>query len=325
MTESVHPVDLNSVSTHNSDSSSSPHHMNRRYKDSVFRLLFSEKEGALELYNALNHSSYENPDMLEITTIDDAIYMGIKNDLSFLVEGKMHLLEEQSTWSDNMPLRGLFYFSNLYQGYIAKHRLNIYSRKRLPLPKPIYIIFYNGTDTIPERLTLRLSDSFVHNNGEPAVEVTAQVFNINYGKNRELMDRCTRLHGYAYLIQQVRHYAHQGLIPEAAMDHAVQDCIQQDILKEFLLKHKAEVCNMILTHYDAAFHIQCEKQESFEDGEKQGLQNGIRHGILAMINDNLEEQVPTERILQKLQKHFQLTPTESQKWISDCINANSSR
>ena len=113
------------------------HHVNRKYKDGIFRLLFSEKEGALELYNALNNSSYDDPDKLEITTIDDVIYMGMKNDLSFLVEDKMHLLEEQSTWSDNMPLRGLFYFSNLYQGYIEKIQLNIYSRKRLHLPQPI--------------------------------------------------------------------------------------------------------------------------------------------------------------------------------------------
>ncbi len=112
------------------------YHINRKYKDSLFRLLFSEKEGALELYNALNGSSYEDPDILEITTIDDVIYMGIKNDLSFLVEGKMHLLEEQSSWSENMPLRGLFYFSNLYQSYVEKNQLNIYSSKRLPLPQP---------------------------------------------------------------------------------------------------------------------------------------------------------------------------------------------
>ena len=86
------------------------YHVNRKYKDSLFRLIFSDKEGALELYNALNHSHYADPEMLEITTIEDVIYMGIKNDVSFLVEGKMHLLEEQSSWSEIMPLRGCFIF-----------------------------------------------------------------------------------------------------------------------------------------------------------------------------------------------------------------------
>lgn len=83
---------------------------------------------------------------------------------------------------------------------------------------------------------------------------------------------------------------------------------------------------MILTHYDAAFHIQCEKQESFEEGEKQGiqtgLQTGISRGISAMINDNLEEYVPMERILLKLQKHFQLTPEEAQEWVNNCVNTS---
>jgi len=88
----------------------------------------------------------------------------------------------------------------------------------------------------------------------------------------------------------------------------------------------AEVCDMILTHYDAAFHIQCEKQESFEEGEKQGiqtgLQTGISRGISAMISDNLEEHISMERILLKLQKHFQLTPEEAQEWVNNCVNTS---
>lgn len=179
------------------DNSPFSYHVNRKYKDGLFRLLFSEKEGALELYNALNGSSYEDPEMLEITTIDDVIYMGMKNDLSFLVEGKMHLLEEQSSWSENMPLRELFYFSNLYQSYVETNQLNIYSRKRLPLPQPLYIVFYIGTDEMPEQMILRLSESFETNGSEPTVEMMARVLNVNYGKNRELLDRCQRLYGYA--------------------------------------------------------------------------------------------------------------------------------
>ncbi len=267
------------------------YHVNRKYKDSLFRLLFSEKEGALELYNALNGSTYENPDMLEITTIDDVIYMGIKNDLSFLVEGKMHLLEEQSSWSENMPLRGLFYFSNLYQSYVEKNQLNIYSSKRLPLPQPIYIVFYIGTDRMPEQLSMRLSDSFekTDTHSEPAVEVVARILNVNYGKNRELLDRCRRLHGYSYLIQQVRYYTDQGLVLEAAMDRAIEDCIQQNILKEFLLKHRGEVCDVILTKYDASFHIQCEKEESYAEGEQAGYHRGIEIGIQTGIQTGIQQ------------------------------------
>lgn len=306
--------------------------VNRSYKDSLFRLLFAEKEGALELYNALNHSCYDDPELIEITTIDDVIYIGIKNDVSFLIEGKMHLLEEQSSWSENMPLRGLFYFSNLYQGYLEKNQLDIYTSKRLPLPRPIYIVFYIGTAKKPEQMTLRLSDSFeklsnstrdVTNEdvaaNEPVIEVVARVLNVNYGKNRELLERCRRLFGYSYLIQQVRHYMDQGLVLEAAMDKAIEDCIAQGILKEFLLKHRGEVRDVILTKYDASFHIKCEKelsrQEGIDIGREEGIGIGRQEGIFAMIALCMEDELPQERILQKLQKHFHVTLEEAQEFM----------
>lgn len=297
------------------------HPVRRNFKDGLFRLLFSNKDGALELYNALNNSSYTDPDLLEITTIDGAIYMGIKNDLAFLVEGQMHLLEAQSSWSPNMPLRGLFYFSGLYQGYVAKNQLDIYSYKRLSLPKPVYIVFYNGVDEFPEQTELRLSDSFESSDENPAVEVIARIYNINYGRNQQLMERCQRLHGYAYLIQRVRNYTNNGLLLEAAIDCAVKDCIQKNILKPFLLKHRGEVCNMILTEYDHEFHVRCEKKLSFEDGERsgiqQGLQQGLQQSIFILIQDNLEENISTDRILQKLQKHYRITPSEAENYMAE--------
>lgn len=234
--------------TNAADTNATPasYRVRRNYKDGLFRLFFSRKEDALELYNALNGSSYKDPDLIEITTIDGAIYMGIKNNLSFLIEGQMHLLEAQSSWSPNMPLRGLFYFSRLYQGYVAKHQLDVYSHKLLQLPQPVYIVFYNGVDEIPEQMVLRLSDAFGATEDQPAVEVIAHVYNINYGRNRQLMERCQRLHDYAYLIQQVRHYTDQGITLEAAIDRAIRDCIQQNVMKEFLLKHRGEVCEISL-------------------------------------------------------------------------------
>ncbi len=269
------------------------YHVNRKFKDSLFRLIFSDRKDALELYNALNDSSYEDPDLLEITTIDDVIYMGIKNDLSFLIEGEMYLLEEQSSWSENMPLRGLFYFSNLYQSYVAAERLDIYAGKRLSLPRPVYVIFYIGAKAMPEQMTLRLSDSFQKTDGdhEPAIEVVARVFNVNYGKNRVLMERCRRLSEYSYLIHRVRYYTDQGLILEAAMELAIEDCIRQDILKEFLIKHREEVCSVILTKYDEAFHIQCEKEQSYVDGLEAGSDQTRREIVRAMLANGVSHEV----------------------------------
>ena len=94
------------------------HKINKKYKDRIFRMIFHEKKELLELYNAVNNSNYTNPDDLTITTIEDVVYMGMKNDLSFLIGDVMNLYEHQSSFSPNLPLRGLFYFSSLYKEYI---------------------------------------------------------------------------------------------------------------------------------------------------------------------------------------------------------------
>lgn len=296
----------------------------RNYKDSLFRKLFADKEDALELYNALNGLSYQDSSILEITTIEDVIYMNVKNDLAFLIDGKMHLLEVQSSWSPNMPLRGLLYFAGLYQGYVSKNQLDIYSRTRLVLPKPVYIVFYNGEKELPERMELRLSDSFETDGDISSLEVVAHVFNINYGKNRQLMERCQRLHDYAYLLQRIRHYRESGLTLIAAVDKAVEACIREGVMKEFLLKHRGEVTDIILTEYNAELHINSEKKLSFEEGQiqghqeghQEGRQEGRQEGIHALICDNMKENIPKKRIMEKLQRHFDLSPEEAQGYMA---------
>lgn len=125
------------------------HKINKRYKDRVFRIIFHEKKDLLELYNAINDSDYTNPDDLTITTIEDVVYMGVKNDLSFIIGDVMNLYEHQSSFSPNLPLRGLFYFSSLYREYIEPIKHRLYSTSPLYIPFPQYIVFYNGTKNEP--------------------------------------------------------------------------------------------------------------------------------------------------------------------------------
>ena len=117
----------------------------RNYKDSLFRMVFREKKELLSLYNAINGTAYEDPEELIVTTIEDVLYMGRKNDISFLIKDVMNLYEHQSSVNPNMPLRGLIYISMLYQGYIEQNNLDIYSSTQLKLPAPKYLVFYNGT------------------------------------------------------------------------------------------------------------------------------------------------------------------------------------
>ncbi|MBO4387405.1 MAG: hypothetical protein J5817_10395, partial [Treponema sp.] len=98
---------------------------NRQYKDRLFKAIFGRdteesKRWRLELYNALNGTSYTDPDALEVNTIENVIYITMRNDISFLVDSQMNLYEQQSTRNPNMPLRGLMYFAQLYQIYLTQ-------------------------------------------------------------------------------------------------------------------------------------------------------------------------------------------------------------
>ncbi len=265
-------------------------HVNRSYKDCLFRMIFSGKQELLELYNAVNGSSYENADQLTVTTIEDVLFMGMKNDVSFLIGRYLNLYETQSTWCPNMPLRGLFYFSRLYQGYVKENQLDLYSRKRLELPVPRYIVFFNGSRNMPDRMELRLSDSFCPDGASSAsLECVADVLNINHGHNQQIMKGCRKLYEYAYLVNEVRSGLDQSLKLEAAVDRAVAECINHDILKDFLLKHREEVREMILSEYDDELHIRSEKQISYEEGVAEGIATGIAEGIATgKLEENIE-------------------------------------
>ena len=162
--------------------------INRKYKDRLFVKLFQDKKNILELYNALNGTSYSNVDDIVITTIDDAVYMGMKNDCSFIIGSQLNLYEHQSTFCGNMPLRGLIYLTDVYQSYVVSNEKDIYGTGMIKLPAPRFIIFYNGTRNKPEKEILKLSDAF--NGDDSCLEFKAVMYNVNYRHNEELMKQC---------------------------------------------------------------------------------------------------------------------------------------
>ena len=177
----------------------------KEYKDRLFKFIFGNpenKQWTLSLYNAVNGTDYENPDEIRFNTIGDAVYMGMKNDASFIIFFEMNLWEHQSVFNPNMPMRFFLYAAKLYEGYIASSRYYQYSSKLQPVPRPKCICFYNGTKEQPEKQVLRLSDAY---EGEGDIEVTVTMLNINYGKNQQLMDACSPLKEYAWLVETVRH------------------------------------------------------------------------------------------------------------------------
>lgn len=277
----------------------------RTFKDSLFRIAFQGKEELLSLYNAVNDSHYTNADDLEINTLDDVMYMGMKNDVSFLFCSYLNLYEAQSTYNPNMPLRGFLYFGDLIKGLLKMRHMDIYSAAQLKLPMPRFIVFYNGLKEEPERKVLRLSDSFERKSDEePALECTAIMLNINYGHNRELMEKCQVLHDYSYFVEEVRRGMQSGKTLEEAVDDTINNSMGEGVLKDILRKNRAEVKRVMWSDYNEELHLKNVRQIGYEEGCEAGETNKlislvikkVRKGqSLEQIADVLEEDVETLR------------------------------
>ena len=244
---------------------------NRNYKDTVFRMLFSDRKNLLSLYNAVNQSNYKNPEDLEIVTLENAIYMGIKNDLAFIMDTNLYLYEHQSTYNPNMPLRDLFYICSEYQKLVDKKSL--FSSTLQKIPAPNFIEFYNGSTVIADCTELRLSSAFEYLTGEPKLELIVTVLNVNEGHNADLMQHCSMLKEYAQYVARVRHYASDMPLNEA-VKHAVDECIREGILAEFLTRNRNEVISMSIFEYDKELEEKKLRKAEFEAGREAGLTEG---------------------------------------------------
>lgn len=174
----------------------------RNHKDTLFRMLFHNKEALLSLFNAVNGTAYEEPQDLEVVTLENAIYMNLKNDLAFIIDFQLNLYEHQSSYSPNMPLRYLLYVAKEYQKIIRDESL--YAESRVKIPTPHFVIFYNGSRPIGDRTILKLSDAYQIPSVSPDLELKATLLNINLGHNRHLAEACQTLWEYMLYVDKVR-------------------------------------------------------------------------------------------------------------------------
>ena len=251
---------------------------NIRYKDRLFTFLFGSEENkawTLSLYNAVNNTDYKDPSVIEITTIKEIMYMGMRNDVSILVTVEMHLWEQQSTFNPNTPLRMMQYLGNLYEKYIKQRKLNKYSSKRMELPAPRLIVFFNGAADQPDEVILKLSDSFPKGSISD-VEVQVRMLNINYGKNQNLLDACKPLMEYSWLAAKIRSIkkANDENAVSSAIDQAITAMPDDFVIKPFLVAHKAEVKGMLLEEYNETEVMELFKEEGRLEGREEGREEG---------------------------------------------------
>lgn len=281
----------------------------RTHKDNVFRMLFSDKELLLLLYNAINNTNYDDVDVLTITTLENAIYMSVKNDVSCMVDMRLELYEHQSTVNPNMPLRDLDYIADTFAKFYSDRE--IYSSNPIKLPNPRFVVFYNGEQNQPDVKTYKLSDLYVHKDEEPNLELIVTQININSGYNKDLMEKCQVLKEYVLYVERVRKY--QRTMPiEKAVNRAVDECIEEGILAKFLSKNRTEVVRMSIYEYDEKLHAQA----LLDDGIKIGRVEGILGAITIMISMNCSN----DEIISKLMETYELDEEDAKEYITKVRN-----
>ena len=254
---------------------------NNKYRDSVFTLLFKDKNNLIELYNAIKETNYTSSINIEINTLEDVLFMNRINDISFVIDGKfVVLIEHQSTINKNMPLRFLMYMARVYEKMIDNKA--VYKQNLIKIPTPEFIVLYNGNQNQPEEQDLKLSDAFIVKDNIN-LELRTKIININYGKSN-VLNRSKTLNGYSYFIYKVKQYKENNLSLEDAIKAAIKDCIRQNILKEFLEKHGSEVVNMLYTEFDINVAKEVWQEEAKEEGRQEGRQEGIKEIAKSLLD-----------------------------------------
>ena len=259
------------------------YHANRKYKDRVFNSIFGNpehKDWTLSLYNAVNNSHYTNPDDIQFNTVDNALFLGIHNDVSFMfiILFELNLWEHQSTPNRNLPMRFLRHLVQLYDKYIAVSKYNVFSSTLQPLPRPRCVCFYNGTANEPERYVLKLSEAFGIPSEESDLEVKVTMININYGKNKELMNACKPLKEYAWLVEKIRQHQKETNDLEKAIDLTIDEMPRDFVIRDFIIGHRAEVKKMFLTEWN---------EQEMRQRDRDEVRMDERHRMASeMINDH---------------------------------------
>lgn len=284
---------------------------NREYKSGMFTMLLKEKANALDVFNALNGTDYKSEKDLEVQMLENAIYLSFRNDASFIIAGTLNLYEHQSTYNPNMPLRDLIYVANLLAEIVEGE--NLFGEQLVQIPEPKFVTFYNGTRKRPPVEDLRLSDAYMTRKHQPQLELYCTVININSGHNEEFMEKCRILQEYMIYVDKVRLYQ-QTMSLEDALERAIDECIKEHVLEDFLRKHRAEVISMSVLEFNLERQLMFARKEGKEAGILEGKQAGILEGkqegsdlkLISLICRKLKKDKTPECIAEELEEELEL-------------------
>lgn len=276
---------------------------NKEYKSDVFSMLLQDKKRAMEIYNAINGTDYDDPELVEMTTLDDKSFsLTVRNDASFILDANLSLYEHQSTYCPNMPLRDLLYFASIIQKQIKAQKRDIYGGRILKIPVPHFVVFYNGKEDALDQYDLRLSDAFEKETENPEIELVCHVYNINNGKNVPLLSKCQTLREYMYFVDMVRKNNEISGNLEDAIEKAINQCMEENVLRDFLAQHREEVMHVMTLDYTFERRLEMQRAEAIEDGERIGKEIGKEEKLSEQIRKKIQKGKPLDQIADELEE-----------------------
>lgn len=302
----------------------------REYKSNLFSMLMEVPEYALAVYNALNNSCYDDLTLIEMNRLEGSVILTIRNDASFMIDSFLNLYEHQSTHNPNMPLRKLIYVTEIFKKMAVQE--DLYGRKQIKLPTPKFVVFYNGKEDRPATEIMKLSDSFIKKTDNPELELTCKVYNINWGKNDELLARCSVLKEYMIFVvkanERLQFYMVNGYtgreLYENVIDEVIKECIAEGVLADFLKEHGNEVREMAALDYTWEVRERMIARDSHEEGMQAGMKAGMQEGMKAGIQAGMLKaefaavirKIKKEKSTAEIAQELEIEYDEAEKYIN---------
>lgn len=251
----------------------------RTIKDSIFTFLFGEPEYTMELYQTLHPEDTTVRDSdVKLVTLQNVLANGMYNDLGFQVRDKLILLvEAQSTFSENIPLRMLLYLAATYKDYVEEHKLSLYREKKVSIPRPeLYVVYTGNKQHVPDEL--KLSSLF---EGDGSVELSVKVLRDDgkgsivdqYIAFSQIVDEQVKLHGRT----------------DEALYETLRICRERKILKPFLDSREKEVVDIMTTLFDEQKVWEIELYNRREEAREEGREEGREEERVAMLRRLLKK------------------------------------
>ena len=249
---------------------------NAKFKDTILRALCKKPKRAIELVNAVTGSNYPPTATVKICDLSESL-SGLFNDVGLFIDGQLIvLIEHQSSPPTNLPLRFLLYFTDILFSWFVKMG-ELYKSKPYKIPTPKFYVLYNGTDKL-KQTELKLSDAFIMPDEMSGLELTVQVFDVNYDSGSELLEKSEMMAGYSYLIDQIRRQMEAGDKRDRAIRKAVEICIEENILVDFLKENYEEVIKMFDIQYSKEAENRAIREEERENGINNSIEMGLKYG-----------------------------------------------